>query len=378
MSDEKKLDFSAISFDNVVGDNAAGLETIPEPQEVEVKEEAPVSDELDNDVEDIREEESIGDEDYEDGVDEDYGDEPDEELTVEDSDEYDGQDEVLEESVALEIADTLGFELENNYADTVEGLTEFVRDISQEVAEDQIEDLFEQFPMVQQHLDYVLAGGDSEKFFEAYNPSLDYNNFQINESDTGVQAAVLSQYFQAKGHEQEFIQEMIEDYHDSGKLYSKAEAARVALGQAQDIQRQSLLEEQQQEYAQMEQEQEEFWGGVADIIEGGNEFAGIRIPDADKANFFDYISEPVDEYGRTQRDIDYADADMNIKLAIDYLMFGGFQLEDIIDTKARTKSVQGLRDRIVRNEGQVKNARRAQRSKPKAFDPDQLDINALF
>ena len=75
MSDEKKLDFSAISFDNVVGDNAAGLETIPEPQEVEVKEETPVSDELDNDVEDIREEESIGDEDYEDGVDEDVEDE---------------------------------------------------------------------------------------------------------------------------------------------------------------------------------------------------------------------------------------------------------------------------------------------------------------
>tara|TARA_Y100000996_G_scaffold303725_1_gene241010 strand:+ start:8694 stop:9824 length:1131 start_codon:yes stop_codon:yes gene_type:complete len=376
MSDEKKLDFSAISFDNVVGDGAAGLETIPEPQEVEVTDEAPVSDELDSDVEDIREEESIGDEDYEDGVDEDYGDEPDEDLTVEDSD--DGEDEVLEESVALEIADTLGFEVENTYADTVEGLTEFVRDISQEVAEDQIEDLFQQYPMVQQHLDYVLAGGDSEKFFEAYNPSLDYNNFQLNESDTGVQAAVLSQYFQAKGHEQEFIQEMIEDYHDSGKLYAKAEAARQALGQAQEQQRQSLLEEQQQEHAQAEAEQEEFWGGVADIIEGGNEFAGIRIPDADKASFFDYISEPIDEYGRTQRDVDYADADMNIKLAIDYLMFGGFQLEDIIDTKARTKSVQGLKDRIVRNEGQVKNARRAQRSRPKAFDPDQLDINALF
>ena len=134
MSDEKKLDFSAISFDNVVGDGAAGLETIPEPQEVEVTDEAPVSDELDSDVEDIREEESIGDEDYEDGVDEDYGDEPDEDLTVEDSD--DGEDEVLEESVALEIADTLGFEVENTYADTVEGLTEFVRDISQEVAEE--------------------------------------------------------------------------------------------------------------------------------------------------------------------------------------------------------------------------------------------------
>lgn len=369
MSDEKKLDFSAISFDSVVGDGAQGLDLAEETQEVENPTEEPSSNELDQDVEDVQED--YGDEDREDGVDEEYNDD-DEDLTVEDS------DNDLDSSVAAEIADTLGVEIDSSYADTVEGLTEFVRDASQTVAEDQIEDLFQQFPLVQQHLDYVLAGGDSEKFFEAYNPNLDYNSFQINESDTGVQAAVLSQYFQAKGHEPEFIQELLEDYQDSGKLYSKAEAARQALGQAQEAQRSSMLEHQQQEYQELEAQQEEFWEGVAETIESGNEFAGIRIPDADKSDFFDYISAPADESGRTQRDIDYSEADMNVKLAIDYLMYGGFKLDEIIDTKARTKSVQGLRDRIVRNEGQVKNSKRAQRTQPKSFDPDQLDINALF
>ena len=139
-----------------------------------------------------------------------------------------------------------------------------------------------------------------------------------------------------------------------------------------------MLANQQEQYEKQQEEQNEFWEGVAETIEGGNEFAGIRIPDADKSNFFDYISAPVDDNGRTQRDVDYAEADVNVKLAIDYLMFGGFKLDEIIDTKARTKSVQGLKNRIVRNEAQVKNARGAQRSKPKSFDPDQLDINALF
>ena len=55
----------------------------------------------------------------------------------------------------------LGFEMEHEYGDTVEGLAEYVKDMAQEVAEDQIEDLFRQFPEVQQHLDYVLAGGES-------------------------------------------------------------------------------------------------------------------------------------------------------------------------------------------------------------------------
>ena len=375
MSDEKKLDFSAISFDDVIGDGIDDSAVVEEAQPEEVE---PSSDELDEDAleAEASEERDYEDSDYEDGVDEPeyYEDDDEEEETVE----GESDQEIEFNSVADEIADNIGLELELEYADTVEGLTEFVKDAAQEVAEDQIQDLFEQFPLIQQHLDYVLAGGDSEKFFEAYNPALDYNNFQIAESDVGIQRAVLSQYFQAKGHGAEFINEMLEDYQDTGKLHGKAEAARVALGQAQEHERQNLLEQQQEVYAQQEAEQEEFWGGVADIIEDGNEFAGIRIPDVDKADFFDYISEPVDESGRTQRDIDYSEAPMEVKLAIDYLMYGGFELEDIINTKARTRSVQNLRDRIVQNEDQVKNARKAQRRSQKAFDPDQLDINALF
>ena len=61
-----KLDFDAISFDDVIGDGAPGLETVEEvPQDVE-ETEPEIENELD---EDIRER---GDEDHEDGVDESY------------------------------------------------------------------------------------------------------------------------------------------------------------------------------------------------------------------------------------------------------------------------------------------------------------------
>ena len=268
--------------------------------------------------------------------------------------------------------------MENEYADTVEGLTEYVKDIAQEVAEDQMQDLFQQFPEVQRHLDYVLNGGESEKFYEAFNPSADYNNFKLTENDSMSQKVILQQYFQLKGHDNEFINEMLEDYEDSGKLYSKAKVAKDSLAQVQIEQREEMQSQQQAQFEQQEQEREEFWDGVADTIEGGNEFAGIRIPDRDKADFFDYISSPADDDGRTQRDIDYSQSDLEIKLAIDYLMFSGFNLEDIINTKAKTASARNLRERIVSNQERVKSAKGAQRRKQKTFDPDQLDINALF
>ena len=54
--------------------------------------------------------------------------------------------------------------------------------------------------------------------------------------------------------------------------------------------------------------------------------------------------------GKTQRDLDYAESDMDIKLAMDYLLYSGFDLEGIINTKARTQSARNLRERIISNE----------------------------
>jgi hypothetical protein len=357
-----KLDFNSISFDDVIGDGAPGLDIVEETLPQEVEEEEPIDNELDEDAR------GYGDEDDDD---DDYH-RPEEETYVEDG--YEDSDP----PIAHQISDILGYELENEYDDTVEGLTEYVRDISQEVAEEQLNELFEQFPEVQRHLDYVLAGGESDQFFEAHNPQNDFSNLHMSERDTMTQKAVLSQYFQYKGHDQAFIQDMLDDYEDSGKLFDKANLAKESLAQVQQQQREEMFEQQQRLFEQQEAEREQFWDGVANTLEEGREFAGIRIPDRDKSTFFEYISAPIDDSGRTQRDIDYSEADMDIKLAIDYLMFSGFNLEDIISTKAKTESARNLRDRIVSNQERVRNAKGQSRSRQTAFDPDNLDINALF
>ena len=358
-----KLDISSISFNDMIGD---GLETetqsveAPEPEEVEVVDEV---------------EEDYGDVDHEEVSEMGY-EEDDEERTVED--EYDDEEVELEDlPIADQISNVLGVELEAEYADTVEGLTNYVRDVSQEVAEEQLQSLFEEFPEVQRHLDYVLAGGDPEQFYAAFNPQADYSNIEMAEGDVSLQRAMLGEYFKAAGHPDEFIIGMLNDVEESGKLFSNAQVAQQQLAAAQAEEREALYANQLAAEQEAEAEQEEFWDGVADIIESGNEFGGIQIPDNDKQDFFDYISMPVDDYGNTQRDLDYQEANMDIKLAIDYLMYSGFNLADIIDTKAKTQSVMGLRDRIQSNEERVKSARKASR-RQKTFDPDQLDINALF
>ena len=65
---------------------------------------------------------------------------------------------------------------------------------------------------------------------------------------------------------------MLNDYEDSGKLFSKAQVAQQELAAIQDRQRQQMFEMQQEEYARNQAEQEEFWGDVADVIEGSSSF----------------------------------------------------------------------------------------------------------
>ena len=167
---------------------------------------------------------------------------------------------------------------------------------------------------------------------------------------------------------------MVQDYSDSGKLYNKSEAARQALGKVQAQQQAQMVEQQKEASRKQMEEQQNFWEGVATTIKDSTEFAGLTVPQREKNKFFDYLSKPVNKEGYTQRDIDHANAEMEKKLAIDYLMFKGFNLDQIINTKARTKNTKSLRDKISRNAENVKSARKSGR-RSKSFDIDDLDLS---
>lgn len=357
MDPNEKIQLDDITFDDVIAGDGVDTVSIDDTAEVETEETAEetteeVVDEVEETEEEIEEEDTEEDDDDDDDV------EPSEKS----------------DTVVGEILSALGYEVEGDYPDTAEGLTEMTKDIASQMADDRLDEVLEAFPLVKDHLQYVLAGGQSQDFMQAHDPNLDYNAFTLTEDDTRSQKAILSDYFRVKGHDNDFINEMLEDYEDSGKLHNKAEAARQALGKAQEQRNAQLVEQQNQMRYQQMQEQETFWNGVADTIKDSKEFAGLQVTEREKSKFFNYLSQPVSRDGRTQRDLDHAQADMEVKLAIDYLMFKGFNLDTIIDKKAKTKQTRSLRDKIAKNEATVKSARKASRSK-KSFDIDDLDLS---
>tara|TARA_R100000030_G_scaffold98957_1_gene89476 strand:+ start:1000 stop:2112 length:1113 start_codon:yes stop_codon:yes gene_type:complete len=369
MSDaQEKIALDDISFDDMFDGVSMDSETNTEEVVEEPTNETPEAAELDEDAA-LMSEEPEGEVEEED----------DEELEDE-LDEVEEKENVTEEAeedgtLVGEILSKLGYEVEDEYEDTTEGLLQLTQDMSSKMAEDQLDNLFEKFPLVKNHLEYVLNGGDSQEFMQAYDPNLDYDQIELDEDDVRSQKGILADYFAAKGHDNEFIEEMLDDYEDTGKLFQKSEAARKALAKSQVAQRQQLLEQQKQQRAQQEEEQTQFWNGVYETISNTDEFAGITVPKKDKAKFFDYVSKPVTKEGFTQRDLDHREAQMDVKLAIDYLMYKGFNLDKIINTKAKTKATTSLRDRISKNEERVKSARKASRRPSSAIDLDALDLD---
>jgi hypothetical protein len=359
MDPNEKIQLDDITFDEVIAGDGVAMDSIDEIEPIEeVKEEVEKPEAELEDIEDNDEEEAE--------------EETEEEEKEEVEEKEETEEEVSEPTVVQEILSSLGYEGE--YADTAEGLTEMTKDVASQMADDRIDEVLEKFPLVKEHLNYVLAGGESQKFMTAYDPNLDYNTMEISEDDSRSQKAILSDYFYQKGHDQDFIKEMIDDYEDSGKLHNKAEAARQALGKVQAQEKEQLVERQKAELQKQQEQQMEFWNGVQETIKESKEFAGLQVPEREKAKFFNYLSKPVTKDGYTQRDIDHSQAEMEKKLAIDYLMYKGFNLEQIINKKAKTKATKTLREKISKNEETVKSARKQSR-RTKSFDLDNLDLN---
>ena len=367
MDPNEKIQLDDITFDDVIAGDGVAVEAIDEIEPIveekkeEVKEE--VKEETKSELDDIDSEDEVEEKEEEEKI---------EATEKVDSEEEEEKSESPEPTVVQEILNTLGYEGE--YEDTAEGLTELTKDVASQMADDRIEEVLEKFPLVKKHLDYVLAGGESQKFMKAYDPNLDYNSMEISEDDSRSQKAILSDYFTQKGHDADFIKEMLEDYEDAGKLHTKANAAKEALGKVQAQEKEQLVERQKAELKKQQEQQVEFWNGVQETIKDSKEFAGLQVPEREKAKFFNYLSKPVTKEGYTQRDIDHSEAEMETKLAIDYLMYKGFNLEKIINKKAKTTATKTLRQKISKNEETVKSARKQTR-KSKSFDLDSLDLN---
>lgn len=150
--------------------------------------------------------------------------------------------------------------------------------------------------------EFVKQGGDIRDYFYIDKA---INLDTIDMDDTNNQKAVVQNLLQAKGFSQAQIDKKIAKYEKSGILADEAEDAIDDLREIKQQQKEQLLAQQKELYAQQMEQQQRFYNSVVSEIKGLQNIRGIAVPEKDKRVLIDYILKPEAD-GRTRYQKDYA------------------------------------------------------------------------
>ena len=139
---------------------------------------------------------------------------------------------------------------------------------------------------------------------------------------------------------------MVESYEDAGILADNAGIYLRQLQATQGQRKQQLMAQQEQEAAQQRAAAEEYWNSVQATIQQGN-LKGMQIPQRQRGKFYEWMTAPVDAQGYTQRDLDRNNMDQETALAVEYLLFQGFDLKKLASNAAATQKVSTLKSKLT-------------------------------
>lgn len=334
MSEEKSLDLSQVSVANLLNDNAPS--SIPEPEtqdevQPEAQAEEPVAEETAPETQ--QEEETST-----------------EEAPVATETVADETSEATEEepSVIDVLRSKLGYEVPGNFSEDYDGVAKFADAVANEIAKEQLDTVFAQFPDVEQYLQYRYNGGDPKQYFQATAPVVDYSAVEITDENVAIQRAVVEEFLQRSGYTHEEVAETVQEYVEAGILQRQANRSLGKLQKIQEQEAASLIERQKAEAQQRQETAQTQWTNIKNTIDQG-QVRGFNIPNADRKKFYSWMSEAVDNQGRTQRLLDREKMDLETQVAMEYLLWKNFDLNKLLSNTQNTKKAQNLKQKLQQN-----------------------------
>ena len=279
----------------------------------------------------------------------------------------------IQEAIGIGITNEDGKEIE--FENTPEGIKQYLNAVIEtqqhEIAETTLNTLWDKYPIIKEVLDYYIANGNSLEGFNSEAPNYDID---INDNDESQQESIIKLAWKEQNRKGN-VDDYIAYLKSSGKLLSVAEEELEGLKESAREQKQELAKRAQEIAKQQEQEQEQYWKGVKNVIES-KKIAGYKIPDTiiikregkniavTPNDFFNYIYR-VDKEGVTQyqRDLmkDSVESRRDDEILRAFLKFTGGTYANLVDMAISEKEVTKLKfkakaNREHRNTVKVKTA----------------------
>ena len=238
----------------------------------------------------------------------------------------------------------LGYEVEGEFSEDYDGLAAYTTAVGEQIANEQLEKIFAAMPDVKEYYEYRANNGDPLKYFEAQQAEVDYNAVDLN--NEAHQKRVIVDGMRQQGFGDEDIVRMVESFEDAGILADNAGVYLKQLQATQGQRKEQLIAKQQEQAAQQRAEAEAYWNSVNETIQQGN-LKGMQIPQRQRGKFYEWMTTPVTEQGYTQRDLDRQNIDQETALAVEYLLYQGFDLKKLASNAAATQKVSSLKSKLT-------------------------------
>lgn len=255
------------------------------------------------------------------------------------------------ESLFETLAQHLGYEFgeDETYEEDEEGLSTFVQNVSDKLADQKLNGFFDSLPTVaSEFFDYLQMLGENatedkvKEFFTSVNREMDYKAIDLNNED--VQKSVLKTFFRNAGMEDNEVKETIEDYEIAGLLKKQATIAASKLDKLQETKRQELLENERKADLKRKQDLQEFWSSVDQTIKKGK-VQNLSIPLAEQKALLEYMSKPT-KSGKSVMSEDLASLTVEDRVALAVWLKNKGNLGKYVQAAAQTQRVTSLRDKL--------------------------------
>lgn len=333
-------------------------------------------DELDEDIDDAFSDENNpqDEEDTEDELTEEDIDSDEDVETQEETDEEEEED-VEDTRFVDDLASQFGLDteedLDEDLEDTWDDALKVARKGAQNLASQEINTFFEQYPDLKQYAEYRVNGGDPDTYREEVLNAPSYNDLEVEGNEQTQEQLVREKLREVDGFSEDRVDDKVETYKSAGVLKGEAEDAQEILANRQEQKQEELIKEQEKQAEQRKKEQLEEQKRYRQTIQESDSLAGLQLPEDRKDDFESYLFDPVDEEGMTQAEKDYQEMDREQALALYYLTYNGLDnLGKLVDNKASTKEAERLSDKLKKTESRDVKDRSEKSGRRKSDDPN--------
>ena len=256
----------------------------------------------------------------------------------------------IEQELGFTLLDSEG--KPKSYSNSVEGSTELLKDVATNATVNAVTAFLNSNPELKDVYFHLANGGKLDDYTSS---NVDYTAVDVTSLDRTGKLNYIKQSFEQQGLKNAgSLIKTLEQSSDEALTQAAADAIITLKQVSEDakVEREREYQLNQQKEAQA---LEEYWNNVNSVITNGK-LKDINIPNAEKEDFFKYLAVPINSKGESQEMIDAEKEDNEDRLLLSYLRFKKFNLNDLVNLKAKTNRLEQLRSRVGIPNPKIENA----------------------